>query len=377
MRAEEHHTGTSETYTLPNVPSEIGPRHEPDGTNEPGGSREPAPFFVVGADRSGTTLLRLYLNAHSRLAIPSESWFLIDLFRVFPPPVSLSHDDVARAVEIVTSHPRYRDGWHVPPVSLLETFAVDGAVTTTEFIDTLYRQEVGANGRPGAGAGADVRWGDKTPEYVMHVDALDRCFPRAQFVHIVRDGRDVFLSLANRRWSDRGWSPYEVGRYWSRVVRAAADAEARFGPKRFLRVRYEDLVLSTRGTLEGVCAFLGVPFEPAILDAHDDAEAIQTARERELHVHDRLGRAPRAADVERWRREGAPWRRALVESCMGRELLAYDYPDVAPVWRRIALRPASVAHFVWTRRAGPYARRVVREAGRHVTRALGRRAPRR
>src|SRR5690606_30980566 len=109
------------------------------------------------------------------------------------PPASLSHDDVARAVEIVTAHPRYRDGWHVPPATLHDLFRSRGLVSTAEFIDTLYRHEIGANGRANAGAGPQVRWGDKTPEYVMHVDALDRCFPRAQFVHIVRDGRDVFL----------------------------------------------------------------------------------------------------------------------------------------------------------------------------------------
>jgi hypothetical protein len=371
LRQQEASTRTKETYTLPNVRSSVGPLHEP------GGAGDPAPFFVIGADRSGTTLLRLYLNAHSCLAVPSESWFLIDLFRAFPPPASLSVDDVARAVEIVTSHPRYRDGWHVPPATLQDLFRSYGPVSTAAFIDTLYRHEVGANGRVDACAGTRLRWGDKTPEYAMHVDALDRCFPRAQFVHIVRDGRDVFLSLAKRRWSDRGWSPYEVGRYWSRTVRAAAGAEERLGPERFLRVRYEDLVLNTQGTLERVCAFLGVSFESGMLDAHQSAEAIQTARERERRVHDQLGRAPRRSDVERWRSEGAPWQRALVESWIGRELGAYGYPDVPPAWRRIALRPASVAHFAWTRRARPFAQRVARAIGRRATRALTRRGPRR
>lgn len=326
--------------------------------NEPERSGNPAPFFVIGADRSGTTLLRLYLNAHVRLAIPSESWFLIDLFRAFPPPATLSREDVERAVQIVTSHPRYRDGWSVPPSAILERIPDDGAVTTADFVDTLYRLEVGSD--------TEVRWGDKTPEYVAHVDALDRCFPRAQFVHIVRDGRDVYLSLANRRWRDRGWSPYEISRYWSGAVRAAADAEARLGPQRFLRVHYEDLVLDTRGTLERVCAFLGVSFDPAMLEAHGAADAIQTPRERELGVHDRLGRAPRRADVERWRHEGAPWRRALVESLIGAELRSYGYPDVPPRWRSLMLRPAAVAHFEWTRRVRPFARRVVRGFKRRV-----------
>jgi len=321
------------------------------------------PFFVVGADRSGTTLLRLYLNAHSRLAIPNESWFLIDLFRAFPPPVTLSPQDVARAIEIVTSHPRYQDGWSLRPSALLARFQHAGPVTMGAFVDALYRLETGtSNG---------VRWGDKTPEYVAHVNDLDRCFPRAQFLHIVRDGRDVFLSLEKRRWSDRGWSPYEVGRYWSRAVRAAAVGEARLGPARFLVVRYEDLVLDTGGTLERVCAFLGVPFEPGMLGAHAEADTIQTPRELEKRVHDRLARAPHETDVERWRREGAPWRRALVESMIGRELRFYGYPSVPPGWSRAALRPAAFAQHVWTRRARPFVRRVVRGTRQRLVRRRG------
>lgn len=318
------------------------------------------PFFVVGADRSGTTLLRLYLNAHPGLAIPSESWFLIDLFRAFPDPTPLAPDEVMRGIEIVTGHRRYRDGWHVPAATLRERLAAAAPLTPAAFVDALFRLEVGAD--------ASVRWGDKTPEYVAHVAAIERHFPRAQFVHIVRDGRDVFLSLSQRRWKDRGWSPYEVGRYWSAAVADAAVAEARLGPERFLRVRYEDLVLDTETTLESVCAFLGVAFDAAMLAAHQHADEIQTASERAQRVHDKLGRAPRDSDVARWRREGQPWARALAVAHMAPQLHAYGYPDVPPSWRAALLRPVSAAHFAWTRRAAPFARRAQQGVRRRLSR---------
>lgn len=333
-------------YTSRNVRPLDGPEHDL------GRSGDSAPFFVVGADRSGTTLLRLYLNAHSALAVPNESWFLIDLFRAFSPTAALSSNDVVRAIEIVTSHPRYVDGWSVAASELRTRLEANGIVTTAEFIDTLYRLQT--HDRPG------TRWGDKTPEYVAHVDDLHRCFPRAQFVHIVRDGRDVYLSLEKRRWSDRGWTPYEVGRYWSRAVRNAASGEARLGAARFLTVRYEDLVVDTRGTLKRVCAFLAITFEPGMLEAHSHADAIQTPREREKQVHDRLGRAPRNTDVERWRSEGASWRRALVESMIAPELRRYGYPEAPAAWRSLALRPVAFGHYAWTRRGRPFLRRVLR-----------------
>lgn len=335
-------------------------RDDAGSVHVPEGDAIRPPFFVVGADRSGTTLLRLYLNAHPHLAIPSESWFLIDLFRAFPDPMPLAPDDVERTIAIVTGHRRYRDGWHVPAAALRERLRAAAPPTPATFVDTLFRLEVGA--------AKSVRWGDKTPEYVSHVAAIEQHFPRAQFVHIVRDGRDVFLSLSQRRWKDRGWSPFEIGRYWSAAVKDAAAAEARLGPERFLRVRYEDLVLDTEATLEGVCAFLGVPFEPVMLAAHQHAEEIQTASERAQRVHDKLGRAPRDSDVARWRREGPPWARALAVAHMALLLRAYGYPDVPPAWRAALLRPVSAAHFAWTRRAVPFARRVQQGVRRRLAR---------
>ncbi|HET8985319.1 MAG TPA: sulfotransferase [Trueperaceae bacterium] len=314
------------------------------------------PFFVVGSDRSGTTLLRLYLNASSRLAIPSESWFLIDLFAArqggaFEPGRVLDAAGLERAIAIVTEHPRFRDGWHVDTDELRARLSGEGEVTLPTFIDALFRLETSLP--------ADGRWGDKTPEYALHIADLNEAFPQAQFVHIVRDGRDVYLSLASKRWRDRGHTPYELGRYWTRTVTEAGAAGAWLGPGRYLLVRYEDLVLDTRSTLERVTAFLGVEFEEAMLDAHEQAATIVTPSESTAGVHDKLFRAPRTTDVARWRESPRSVGVVLASGVMAEPLRTYHYPDPPRASVALITRNLAVYHHAWQRYAAPRLRRLL------------------
>src|SRR3954452_7620443 len=70
---------------------------------------ENTPFFIVGASRSGTTLLRLILAGHSRIHIPPETWFIEDLVRELPLANPLTPEQVARAVAIMTTNYRWPD----------------------------------------------------------------------------------------------------------------------------------------------------------------------------------------------------------------------------------------------------------------------------
>ena len=67
-----------------------------------------------------------------------------------------------------------------------------------------------------------LRWGDKTPYYVLHMPMLLGRFPGAQFIHLIRDGRDVALSLFDRR-HDRIIDQYRAVKLFTRMNNPVPD----------------------------------------------------------------------------------------------------------------------------------------------------------
>lgn len=268
-----------------------------------------APFFVIGAPRSGTTMLRMMLNRHPELAIPPESHFLVPLMRQLPRQGILNTDQVRSAVGIIAHCPRFLS-WKTTAEELRAAAMRLSTPTLQAVVDEAFQLETGHTGRP--------RWGDKTPLYASYVRELDQLFPQAQFIHIVRDGRDVSLSLKNLAWS--GWTEYERARFWARVVEKAEASGAQIGSSRYLRVFYEDLVLDPEVSIGRLCSFLDIPFSRDMLSFHEDALSHITAPERKTGVHDKLARPPRKTDVARWRKESTPLSILLFEANAGRTM---------------------------------------------------------
>ena len=116
------------------------------------------------------------------------------------------------------------------------------------------------------------RWGDKTPMYMRHLDLLERLFPAAQYVHLIRDGRDAALSFLRMPEGTytRTWAHPDTARefacLWRTEVAAARELGRRLGPARYHEARYEELVSEPEAVVGSICAFAGIPFEPAMLD---------------------------------------------------------------------------------------------------------------
>lgn len=104
------------------------------------------------------------------------------------------------------------------------------------------------------------RWVDSTPTNIPHLLRIKRDFPDARIIHIIRDGRDVALSLDKRGWSrplpwDRDKGLMAAGLYWEWIVRKGRKLGSLLQPD-YLEVRYEDLVKQPAQTLERVAVFL-------------------------------------------------------------------------------------------------------------------------
>lgn len=185
-------------------------------------------IFVVGAPRSGTSLLRRLLSCHGRLYISPELRIL-ELIKIAG---SLA----------APADPRRQ------------------VVLGRSFGRLLAHRQLAATG--------SARYGDKYPPYCADMDELSALFPDARFVHIIRDGRDVVSSLARTRAANRGWRrgtdippTRSLVEDWASFVLAARRSGARL-PGRYHELRYESLLAEPIATLEGVLSFLGEAKDP-------------------------------------------------------------------------------------------------------------------
>jgi hypothetical protein len=214
------------------------------------------PFpLIIGAPRSGTTLLRLMLDSHPDLAIPPETGFLPRAERLHLPLFLRS-----RLFHLVTrSTPSWPD-FHLDRSLFGKALEEIRPFTVSEGIRAFYRLYAQKHGK--------IRSGDKTPLYSLEMPAIRSLLPEAHFIHIIRDGRDVALSL-RKTWFTPSQDIAALARYWARIIRTAR-ADGR-NSSAYSELRYEDLLADTEGNLRAICQALQLDFYPCMLEYWRDA----------------------------------------------------------------------------------------------------------
>jgi hypothetical protein len=225
----------------------------------------PAPF-IVGVTRSGTTLLRLMLDAHPEMAIPPETHFVPQLIK----KTRKRGISCEEAHGVVTGHRQWGD-FGLDSGELLRRYCalerIDPESTVRAFFELYAERE----GKP--------RWGDKTPNYVKRMKQIERTIPEARFVHMIRDGRDAALSRFKRLLKDPPPIETVAERWVKKIEGARADAE---DLDHYIEVQYEHLVRDTETELRRVCEFLELNWDPSILRYHERASERLAEMDRDL-----------------------------------------------------------------------------------------------
>jgi hypothetical protein len=319
-----------------------------------------APFFIVGNDRSGTTMLRLILDRGPDAAIPPESMFLTDYADAFDAGGPADEQAARELMRAVWTHPKVRL-WRLPG----EPPAVPRGLTGRD----AYRFAVEAPFRAYASKHGKPRWGDKTPHYVHHVDRLLALWPDARVVVLVRDGRDVALSL--RRLPFGPNNAWAAAQWWARGIRAG-DRAREAHPEAVLTVRYEDLARDPRREVPAICAFLGLRFA-------DDMLALEKA-DPDWIVPDQASWFPtlfdgiNTASIGRWRREMSRRDQRLFAALAGDELARHGYDVAADAAAPSPLQQRWFRYHNELMRNVNFMRlRLVQERGRELRFALARR----
>lgn len=235
--------------------------------------------FLVGAERSGTTLLRLMLDSHPELAFRYEFELAVEFM-----PDSERFPDLGAYREFVRAY-RFVEA---PP-------EIDETLDYPALVRSFLEQKRVKDGKPRLGATVH-----------KHFDRLLRIWPDARFIHLVRDGRDVAQSCVGMGWYGNAWCAAErwitAERLWDRMTQLVP-AERR------IDVRYEALIADPVTQLSRMCALIGIPYHSAMLE----------------YPNHSTYRPPNAKHAYQWRRRLKPREVQLLEARMAELLVARGY----------------------------------------------------
>jgi hypothetical protein len=217
-----------------------------------GEAHEPAPF-IVGVARSGTTLLRLMLDAHPALAIPPETHFLPQLVRAERD--GGGPDDL---VDVIVRHRRWPDFGLSEPE--LRTRAGQASpIGATGVLRSFFELYAEGQGKP--------RWGDKSTNYVRKLKQVRDALPEATFIHLIRDGRDVALSQLGVHFGPDTIADAAVK--WRDEIEKARRVGPRLG--RYVELRFEELIADPEPGLRQICDLISLDWDAAMLDYRERA----------------------------------------------------------------------------------------------------------
>ncbi|MBE9156069.1 sulfotransferase [Nodosilinea sp. LEGE 06152] len=232
-----------------------------------------SPIFIVGAPRSGTTLLATILASHSQISCGPETHFFPYLEANYQHLAAVLGDanwptKAAKFVGAIAveDHP-IADLFGVTPEAIYRYLATrkPSLQALLESLTEQHRITLGKH-----------RWAEKTPNHILHLATLRRLYPTARVVRIMRDPRDVALSMAAKLpWTSDVplHSAYLIER-WYRQSKAFFERD-----RLAYTLQYETLVAQPTETLQQLCRFLQVPFESAMLNTQAAAQHTAPAHE--------------------------------------------------------------------------------------------------
>ncbi len=195
------------------------------------------PIFLIGAERSGTTLLRLMLNAHPQISWLNEFEYSVD--RV------TSQDKWPDLTE-------YKEYLSTDRIFRATEFVVDDTLDYPGLVKSFLEQKQQRDQKPIIGATCH-----------RHYDSLLRLFPNARFIYLLRDPRDVANSNIGMGWAGNVWCGVdrwvEAENLWSNMKKTLSE-------ENYIEIRSEELILSPEDNLTKICEFIGLEYDDQMME---------------------------------------------------------------------------------------------------------------
>ncbi|MEC7926926.1 MAG: sulfotransferase, partial [Candidatus Neomarinimicrobiota bacterium] len=274
------------------------------------------PIFIVGCERSGTTVVRLILHTHPNIAIPPQTKILKKLYKrrlIFrdlskkqnrskiAEYILSNYDKKTKLVDLgIDSHNIYQN-----IQSSGNSIGAVGAIIFQEYAKKHHK----------------LRWGDKRPYYIKYLRQLLHLFPDAQIIHIIRDPRDAVASLLSMSWWKKNLMNSILN--WKEAVRRGSIMKKHLPSDQYFELRYEDFIDNPEQWIRQICGFLNEEFYPQMLQFQ--ATAGTAIPNYKMEWHSATKQALSAKSIGRWKNDLTRQEACIVEKITGKEMIDYGY----------------------------------------------------
>lgn len=234
------------------------------------------PVFVIGSERSGTTLIMAVLGCHPRLAVPEVAWYY-PRFR----PYLFTYGDLTDFNNFRTLTHEMAYGLRTPYWGMNVSPATFGDEITKRAmaLEQSFAGIYAAMFERYAEDLGKVRWGEKTPYNLFYVEEILEDFPNAQFVYIYRDGRDVSAEFLDSSFGPTNiYSAIELWRMGQDAVRPWRE---KLSDDQWLDIKYETFVGDPVAGLKQLCAFIGEDYAQEMMEFHTTPTAKRRGRTKD------------------------------------------------------------------------------------------------
>jgi len=268
------------------------------------------PFFIVGVPRSGTSLLAIILNNSSLVGIPPETHYFDYFYRKCKSLNNVKKFNVLFSKYLHSEYLKSFDFTNEDEEFLLRK-RDKSELSHANILEELCLIYIKKNKKK--------MWGEKTPSHAENIDLLLNFYNDAKIVHIIRDPRDVILSLNKVPWGKGGL--ISKINLWMRYIQISNNN--RLNNKNYYEIKYEDLLTKPLDTIMGVCKFLKVPFENSMLDYYK-AQNQNFNVEKEPWKIKTLEKID-SSNYNKWKNNMKPAQISLIQNLLNDEILNHGY----------------------------------------------------
>jgi hypothetical protein len=286
------------------------------------------PIFIVEDDCSGSNFLATLIAKHPDIGIAPESNFILDLMYHFRNRVLKNQNDIDEAINIIfqpqgtplASNSDF-SAFGINPAQLKTFLSSALPITVPDIVNSILSQYCRKH-FPGCST-----WGIRKGCYVFELDKLVRYFPKAKFIHIVRDGRAVYAaqkrSFQTQTEDSSESDPIQAAKRWQRVTQCF-EAFQKLYPQNALEISHENLVQQRQNILSKVFDFLEVPdivIPTVIKFIHQGGGAYPPLEQTDKSVT--------LSSLDGWQKELTPLEIYLYEDVAGQTLKCKNYDLIA------------------------------------------------